>query len=117
MARALVIDSVAREVREVELPDETHARLATLNAAIGGYLEAAYRWPSGDVLFVDEDGDRHDWPTGFVFFPPFIGFERVLRGNGVVVGREVEGSESWSNLSPVITADALRRWVRFVRFR
>lgn len=115
MARALLIDAVAREVRELDLPDDEHARLAVLQKAVGGYLEAAYAWPTGDVLFVDEDGDRHAARTGFDFLPRFIRSERRLRGSGVVVGREVEGSETWANLSPVITAEELAKIVRFWR--
>jgi hypothetical protein len=88
-ARAILIDAVARQVREVELPDGEGARLAFLNGAIGGYLEVGYMWPNGDTLFVDEDGLRHDWPHGFVL--PLALFGGQFLGSGVVVGREVEG--------------------------
>lgn len=116
MTRAILIDAVAREVREVELPDGAAARLARLNELVRGYLETAFMWPSGDVLFVDEDGLRHDWREGFVFLPRQ--FDRQLLGNGVVVGREVEGDQypdGWINLDPAISVDELRRLVRFFR--
>ena len=116
-ARAILIDAVAREVREVLLPDGEGARLAFLNGAIGGYLEVAYMWANGDTLFVDEDGHRHDWPHGFIFLPRAAS-DWILSGSGVVVGREVEGDQypdGWSNLDPVITVDELRKLVRFFR--
>ena len=119
--RAILIDAVAREVREIAIPDRPRARLAELNRLVGGYLESAFMWTSGDVLFVDEDGHRHDWPTGFVFLP-HVGMGRFDRGeilgSAVVVGREVEGDQypdGWSNGDPVITADEVRRLVRFFR--
>lgn len=34
MTRALVVDSVAREVREIELPDDHVERLVTLNGRL-----------------------------------------------------------------------------------
>lgn len=115
--KALVVDTVARNVREVELPDENVARLHALNALVGGYLETAHMWPTGDVMFVDEDGLRHDWRTGFVFLPRFeAAWPRRFLGSGVVVGREVEGEElpdGWTHVDPAITADELRRLVRF----
>jgi hypothetical protein len=115
-ARAILIDAKAREVREVLIPDGEGARLAVLNEAIGGYLEVAYMWPNGDTLFVDEDGQRHDWPFGFVL--PIALFGGQFLGSGIVVGREVEGDQypdGWANLDPVITADEVRKLVRFFR--
>lgn len=114
--RAILIDAVAREVREVELPDDEGGRLAVLNASVGGYLEVAYMWANGDTLFVDEDGQRHDWPHGFVL--PLALFGGQFLGSGVVVGREVEGDQypdGYTNVDPVITVDELRKLVRFFR--
>jgi hypothetical protein len=112
--KAILIDAVAREVREIELPDDEVSRLAELNRLVGGYLEVAFAWRGGDVLFVDEDGLRHNPPYGFSF-----GFlAGALVGSGIVVGREVEGDQypdGWSNGDPVITADEVRKLVRFFR--
>jgi hypothetical protein len=116
--RALAIDAKAGEVREMELPDREGARLAALNAAIGGFLELAHMWPTGDALFVDEDGLRHDWPFGFVLHAAPGTFPRSFVGCGIVVGREVEGDQypdGWTNLDAAITADELRAIVRFLR--
>lgn len=64
-----------------------------MHRAVGGYLEAAYMWPgTGDTLFVDEDGLRHDWRFGFLFLPRFAStFPRTIVGSGVVVGRDATG--------------------------
>ena len=118
MIRAILIDAVAREVREVELPDGGIERTGVINNLVNGFFEVAFAWPTGDVLFVDEDGLRHDWPDGFAIDTP-LGLRR-LTGSGLVVGREVEGDEypdGWTNLDPVITADEVRQLVGFVSRR
>ena len=114
--RAYLIDAAARDIRELNLSDREAARLAALNDAVGGYLEVARMWTTGDVLLVDEDGQRHDPGIGFVFQPTGARFPRSLNGSGVVAGREVEGDQypdGWTNLDPAISADELRQSVRF----
>jgi hypothetical protein len=116
--RALVIDAKHRRVREIELPDGALARVEAMHEAIGGFLELAHMWPTGDTLFVDEDGLRHDWPFGFVLPADPGTFPWSFVGSGIVVGREVEGDQypdGYTNLDPSITADELRAIVRFLR--
>jgi hypothetical protein len=114
MIRAILIDAAEREVREVELPDLSNDRLLVMNRMIGGYIELAHTWATADVLFVDEDGRMHDWPDGFALRTPSS--NRLFIGSGIIVGREVEGDQypdGWTNLDPVITADEVRKLVRF----
>lgn len=108
--KALFIDSAAREVRPVDLPAEEHARVAAIHDMIGGPLEAAWIWETGDCLYVDEEGWRHGWDTGFAFLPRR--FENIL-GNGVVVGREVESPGGWTNHEPEILSGELELLCRF----
>ena len=48
MSKALLIHSASRMIHEVE-----QGCLADLQLLVGGYIETACTWPSGDVLFVD----------------------------------------------------------------
>ena len=114
--KAYVIDAAARDIREVGLSDSEGTRMAAMNNAVGGCIELAHMWTTGDVLYVDEDGRRHDPGVGFVFQPTGVRFPRSLTGSGVVVGREIEGDQypdGWTNLDPAISADELRQSVRF----
>jgi hypothetical protein len=100
------IDSELRLITEVEVesiyPDAKHA--------VGiSSMEAAFRWPNGDTLMVDEDGllpplnkhwfvleDRHD--------------KQPLGGNAFVCGEEREGDEypdGYTTLDPKITLEQL----------
>jgi hypothetical protein len=104
---AYLIDSANRVVNQV-----TFDGLAGLQALIGGYLEVARTWPCGDVLYVDEDGLRKDLPFFWLH-----GVRNVIAGNGVVVGREVEGDEypgGFTTLPPVTPLEDLQAAVRFL---
>lgn len=83
MISAIWINSRGMKVEPVELPDNRHedAQLAALQKLVGGFIESVYL-PNGDILFVDEDGHRHD--TGHWF--RLDGLQPML-GNGVIVGR------------------------------
>ena len=82
---AYLIDSTARTITAVE-----YTGLADMQKMIGGYIEVAYSFPYGDILYVDEEGllkgpehlfwlqDRPDQP---------------FAGNGVLVGREIGDTE------------------------
>lgn len=83
--------------------------LSGLQTLIGGYIETAYMWENGDVLFVDEEGLLKPEDKG-----RFMIFERsdqVLMGNGVLVGREVDNDGNTD--PPAMTIDALRGRVAF----
>jgi hypothetical protein len=109
MKKAYWINSAAQTVCAVD-----YAGLADLQRMIGGYIEAAKQWPSGDVLYVDEDGlakqpRTYFWITGRPTQP--------LCGNGVVVGREEEGDQfpdGYITHDPAITLEALSAEVRFI---
>lgn len=119
MPRALFIDATARTISVVEIAHGS-AILVDLRKLLGGYIAGAFHWPDGETLYVDDEG---------LLKPPTVGFRFALRaddqplaGNGVVVGREIEGEAArlhpggYTSLDPRITVEELRRFVHFVRF-
>jgi hypothetical protein len=108
----LLIDAAAREIREVEWT-ESMASPISLQKHIGGSLEAACMWPSGDVLYVDEDGLAK--PQRY-FFRIDTRPDQPMPGNGIVVGRERYDSmgDYLGTDNPQITVEALRGIVRFL---
>jgi hypothetical protein len=113
--RALLIDAAKREIREVEYVQskvDDGGPGMSLQDHIGGYIETAFAWENGDVLFVDEEG----------LFKPQMHFFRIgerpdqpFAGHGIVVGAERydgEGEYLGTN-DPTITAAALRATVEF----
>lgn len=84
-----------------------------LKNLIDGYIEIAYTWPNGDVLFVDEEG-LYRKVNGFRFQPRP---DQPLAGSGVIVGREVEGAHhpgGYTTLHPMIKIEDVRRMVAFL---
>lgn len=80
MIRAVWIDASRLRIESVALPDDDARQLQALQRMVGGYIEAVYL-RGGDMLFVDEDGIRHDTGCGFMFDG------RSFTGSGVIVGR------------------------------
>ena len=75
---------------------------------VGGDIEVAFQWGNGDVLYVDEEGLLK--PQEHWFAVPVERPDQPFAGNGLVVGREVEGDqyrEGFTTLPPVITKDEL----------
>jgi hypothetical protein len=115
MGKAWLIDSAARAVREVEFREGAAINdPLSLQSLIGGYIETAWSWPNGDVLFVDEEG---------LLKPQRHFFRLTLRrdglpfgGNGIVVGREVEDDSrvGYHTEPPAITREALCAIVQFL---
>ena len=107
--KGYLIDATARTVEAVTFTD-----LASIQKLIGGYLEIAHGWGNGDVLFVDEEGLlKRDQSRRFVIAERM---DQWLVGNGLLVGREVEGEQypgGYTNLPPTMTLEQLRARVRF----
>jgi hypothetical protein len=104
---AYLIDSTNRVVRQV-----TFDGFKGLQALVGGYLEVARTWPTGDVLYVDEEGLRKGLPFFWLH-----GVRNPIAGNGVVVGREVEGEQypdGFTNLPPVTPIEDVQAAVQFL---
>lgn len=80
-ARALRIDPIKRSVEAVTITD-----LPSIQALIGGHVEAAWVYPTGDVLYVDEDG-LGKYAQGFLLSDRM---DQLLMGPGLVVGCERE---------------------------
>jgi hypothetical protein len=117
MPRALFIDAHTRTISEIEIP-HGQAALAVFRDVLGGYIDLAFGWPNGDALYVDDEGLLKPWRCGFVFA---LRVDRQpLAGNGIVVGREIEGEEArehpggYTTEAPRITVEELRRLVRFL---
>lgn len=109
-SRVLIIDPAARTVHydclDVKAP-------AALQKAIGGWIEGAYCWPSGDVLYVDEEG----------LLKPSMHFFRLacredpqpLAGRGIVVGRELIKGDKWiGNADVALLIEELRGMITWL---
>ena len=105
--KAYWINATEQTVSEVE-----YTGIADLQRMVGGYIEVAVQWPSGDVLFVDEEG---------LLKGPSVGFripertDQPLAGNGVLVGREI--GDTANTEPPKMPLEQLRVRVMFLRFR
>jgi hypothetical protein len=82
--KALLIDARAKTIAEVMFTD-----LKGLQTLVGGYIEAAWLWPNGDTLYVDEHGLHRPRPQP-CFALPIERPDQAFVGNGVLVGREID---------------------------
>lgn len=104
--KALHIDAEHLTIGVVE-----YHGLADLQRLVGGFIEVAYLWPNGDVLYVDEEGLLKLPQRGFrITVRP----DQPLAGNGVLVGREIEGTAGTE--PPTMTVPELWSTVQFVAF-
>ncbi len=79
-----------------------------LQKLVEGWIETAFMWPSGDVLYVDEEGLlKH--PQHFFRIPERR--DQPLAGNGVLVGRELNDTDITA--PPRMSLDNLTKKVRF----
>jgi hypothetical protein len=96
--KALWINTTDLTVSEVD-----YAGLEDMQRLVGGYIEAAYRWDNGDVLYVDEEGllkaDQR-------YFRITVRSDQALAGNGLLVGPEI--GDTISTRTPTMTVDELR---------
>lgn len=110
MTKAYLINTRAGTISETSFND-----LADVQKLIGtDVIEAAFVWPSGDCLFVDEEGMLRG---NQVFFHIAVRTDQMLAGNGLLVGAEVEGEQypnGYTNADPRMTIEALRALVKFV---
>jgi hypothetical protein len=84
--RVLHIDPIARTVVEKLIGND----LATLQALVEGYIEVAFRFPNGDVLYVNDEGRmRSDWTEFGAIFA--LSNSAVFVGPGVIVGTGDDG--------------------------
>ena len=119
MPRAYFIDATKRTIEAVEVAHGSDM-LHDARKLIGGYIDIAHVWPSGDVLYVDDEGLLKSPTVGFRFALRLD--DATLAGNGIVVGREIEGGSAahhpggYTTGDPRTTIEELARLVRFVRF-
>lgn len=111
--KGYLIDAAKREIREVEYVQEPMESSLSLQSHIGGYIQGAYAWENGDVLFVDEEGLRK---PQLYFFRIDVRPDQPLAGNGVVVGREQYDDEGnyLTTDDPVTTLEALQAAVTWM---
>lgn len=88
--KAILIDSTARVVCEVEIDRE----LKSLQELVGGYIELV-RISDKDDCYVNEEGLLH----GEQNFFEYEGFLRPLAGNGVIVGVGRNGKSAPTTLT------------------
>lgn len=78
--KAIVIDSLNKEIREVDIP----GNLASLQEIVGGYVELV-RLQEREDLYVNDEGLINGTTT-------FFSIDRhLLAGNGVVIGSNSDG--------------------------
>lgn len=102
--KALLIDTKSLTVGEVD-----YTGLADMQRLIGGYIEAAYEWDNGDVLYVDEEGLLKDDQR---FFRITVRRDQALAGNGLLVGPEI--GETLKTRTPTMTVVELRAIVTWL---
>ena len=80
----------------------------------GGWLEIAYMWPNGDVLYVDEEGLQKN-PRYFFRIPERP--DQSLAGDGLLVGKEFDDNDEIQHAEtaapPLMTLDELKAKVEF----
>ena len=107
--KAILIDSKAREIREV-----SYSRGEDLRGFVGGFIQAVpVRLPNGDTLYVDEEGLFKPQTSFFMFH----GHAAPLAGNGVIVGPEIDdedAEEGYRTEAPGCSPRSLARFVRFM---
>lgn len=119
MPRAYFIDAARRTIEAIEVAHGS-GMLADARRLIGGYIDIAHVWPSGDVLYVDDEGLLKSPTVGFRFALRLD--DQPLAGNGIIVGREIEGGAAahhpggYTTADPRITREQLVPLVTFVRF-
>lgn len=101
---ALLIDAQKKEISQVE-----YRSLEDLHKLLGGYIELAYAWPNGDVLYVDEEGLLKQPQR---YFRISVRPDQPLGGNGVLVGPEI--GDTSNTEPPTMTVEQLRKLVRFL---
>jgi hypothetical protein len=94
------INSTARTIKLID-----YTGLEDMQRLVGGYIELAKAWDSGDVCYVDEEGKMKD-KTGAFLLP---GVADIFVGDGVVVGREID--DTAKTHPPTITVEQLQREV------
>jgi hypothetical protein len=119
MPRAYFIDATKRTISAVEVAHGSDM-LADMRKLLGGYIDMAHAWPSGDVLYVDDEGLLKSPTVGFRFALRLD--DQPLAGNGIVVGRELQGGAAkrhpggYTTADPRIMLAQLVPLVTFVRF-
>lgn len=108
--KALLIDSVAREVRTVQ-----YSSTKDLEELLrSDMFTIAWTWPNGDVLFVDDEGLSK--PQRHFFRLASRSDDQPLAGNGVVVGAEQHDDDGnyTTTADPAITVEELAQLVTFM---
>lgn len=82
--------------------------LRAMQTMLGGYLEAAYVFDSGDVLYVNEEGMLRDLtPWRFAHRR-----DQALYGPGLIVGPEID--DTIRTATPVMTVELITDLVRWL---
>lgn len=108
--KAILIDAVNRQIREVELPEPKTVGYSAYNRAIYDLLgedtsmmEGAVRFDNNDIIFVDEEGMFNRKTGGFSFDG-----SHVFMGNGLVCGGNDEGGAAPVKISAREVAQKVR---------
>lgn len=100
--KAIFIDAAKREICEV---DYVHLKEdgKSLHDWLNGYIESAWTWRNGDVLWVD--GDGYSKPQRHFFRLSLRADGQPLAGSGILTGREIEddSKHGYHTEPPIIT--------------
>lgn len=111
---AYLIDSAAREIRQVEWTNNDDLR-----RFVGGFIETAAVLRNGDTIYVDEEGLLKSNDHFFAVWS--LRQDQAFAGNGVIVGREEEGEgpefapDGYITHNPLTDIHEFRRLVTFQR--
>ena len=101
--KAILIDAVKREVREVEY----NGTLENIYDLVGcDIVEAPRVEDNGDAVYVDEEGLLKPQQNFFVY----DGYPQPLAGNGLLLGVNGRGE----SISPKTSIETVRRKVKFM---
>lgn len=99
--KAILIDSLNREIREIQIPKNDSLR--TLQSHIGGLITPGHHLLNDDLVYVNDEG----WFKGSQDFFFIKGAPQPFAGNGVIVA----GNEYEDALSKL---DQIKKSVRFL---
>jgi hypothetical protein len=100
---AIWINAKDKTITKIE-----YGGLDDMRRLVDGSIEMAYHWPTGEVLYVDDEGLRK---TTRGWFRISTRTDQPLSGNGLIVGREINDAGHTAPL--LLTVDQVAAMVEF----
>lgn len=109
--KAILIDVVNKEVREVEVVNNDGSNLDSIYGHIGCELIDVVGIDQKNDVYVDDEGLLNLTPNSMFF--ELKGFPNPLAGNGLVMGIDRETGES---VDTTLTVDDVKKRIRFLSY-